>query len=491
MCSPDSNPEPPADYWHTDPATLQRQADFHQRWMADVEGRKREREFARAMAIAGDDGDEIRRIWGCWKRGLPLESPKAPDLSSIAAQIAALAAKVVPVGEATTSDSDNRIASDDGAPISTKGRRMRLKVNGPYRHYSKWRIFVTRLGVKKHEDFPTEEEAQAAADRVRREMRTQNGITVAQALAEYEANLVTRGRKAAGILTVVGNVRVFFKEHLETPVTALTLPEIERAVRRIEAQKYSPATLAAIAGMSRTFMRFCARRRFVKQPHLEPLTGVGSRRRGSKPQLRQSEAQTWLATAMKQVTDGDTGALAAAMLLLTGLRAGELTERLGRDVDSDGRVLWVSDGKNEASNRPVKIPALLADCLWQRAKAVGPAGRLFAGGKLDCKKSRIDAVSRKVQQICKLSGLHRVTSHGLRGSFASLALLVNVAPDQIAAALAHSSFDGMTRRHYADPAALATAEQERVLVAVTGHRSAVTAESVSSVSERSYSRSHT
>ena len=36
---------------------------------------------------------------------------------------------------------------------------MRLKVHGPYKHYSKWRIFVTRLGVKTFKDFPTEDEA--------------------------------------------------------------------------------------------------------------------------------------------------------------------------------------------------------------------------------------------------------------------------------------------------------------------------------------------
>jgi integrase len=134
----------------------------------------------------------------------------------------------------------------------------------------------------------------------------------------------------------------------------------------------------------------------------------------------------------------------------------------------------IEDAKTDTGNRTVRIPDFLAPYLGVFAAKIGPQARLVMGGRLDCKKSRVDWVSRELATLCKSAGVPVITPHGLRGSWASFAVQANVASDQVAAFLGHTSFEGMTAKHYVDPAALAGTEMDRVLAAVTSRQSTVT-----------------
>ena len=53
---------------------------------------------------------------------------------------------------------------------------------------------------------------------------------------------------------------------------------------------------------------------------------------------------------------------------LLGLRASEVTDRVVRDLDDNGRLLWIEFGKTKRSRRTLEIPALLRPYLLSLAK---------------------------------------------------------------------------------------------------------------------------
>ena len=57
------------------------------------------------------------------------------------------------------------------------------------------------------------------------------------------------------------------------------------------------------------------------------------------------------ATAAELADRGDTGAVAAMMALLLGMRATEIVSRVVRDLDDNGRLLWIPTAKTEAGKR--------------------------------------------------------------------------------------------------------------------------------------------
>lgn len=59
-------------------------------------------------------------------------------------------------------------------------------------------------------------------------------------------------------------------------------------------------------------------------------------------QLRVDEERRWLAKAVELAAAGEAGAVAAIVALLMGMRASEIVERVVRDVDGGGRLLWGS-----------------------------------------------------------------------------------------------------------------------------------------------------
>ena len=46
-------------------------------------------------------------------------------------------------------------------------------------------------------------------------------------------------------------------------------------------------------------------------------------------------------------------------MMYLGLRQGEVTARVARDIDDDGRVLWVPFGKTHNARRRLRIPEQL------------------------------------------------------------------------------------------------------------------------------------
>jgi integrase len=352
--------------------------------------------------------------------------------------------------------SDTRIADEpDGA--STKGKPMR-RVHGPYRHHDRWRIKIIerRTGRVTHQSFSTEDEARAALRSLRRALALESGISVADALNEYEKHLTVKGNKRRTVLTTMYRLRRFFGSVGKLAVIGLT-PAAGQKLYDSFAQRTTKRGRPMSVDSSRntlaeakTFLAWAVTKRWARGNALAEVKGVGKRRRG-KPQLTVDEARRWLAVGMEMAANEER-AVTAVMALLMGMRASEIADRIVRNLDDDGRLLWITDAKTQAGIRRLQVPPQLQPLLRRIAANKPPTDRLFGP-----KASRY-TVLRYVQRICKAAGVPVVSPHGLRGTHASLAMTAGATGDLVAAALGHESFT-TTERHYARPEAVAAAQQ--------------------------------
>ncbi|HVY39533.1 MAG TPA: site-specific integrase [Polyangia bacterium] len=352
--------------------------------------------------------------------------------------------------------SDTRIADEpDGA--STKGKPMR-RVHGPYRHHDRWRIKIVerRTGAVTHQSFSTEEEARAAVRCLRRRLAWETGVSVADALKDYEKHLALKGNKPRTVLTTMYRLRRFFGSVGKLAVVGLTPATGQRLYDDFtqgetkRGQTMSVDSARNTLAEAKTFLGWAVTKRWARANALAEVKGVGKRRRG-KPQLTVDEARRWLAVGMEMAAKED-GVVAALMALLMGMRASEIADRIVRNLDDEGRLLWITDAKTQAGIRRLRVPESLQPLLRRIAQGKQPTDRLFGA------RANRQTVLRHVRRICKATGVPTVSPHGLRGTHASLAMTAGATGDLVASALGHESFT-TTERHYAKPEAVAAAQQ--------------------------------
>jgi integrase len=332
------------------------------------------------------------------------------------------------------------------------------RVHGPYPHHEKWLIKIVDRATRKASNriFATRQEADAVARSLRRQEQQQAGISVGKALDLYERWLAAVGHKGEGnkprtVETTMQRLRRLFDGVTKLAVNAVTAVSAGKSYEALTGAVDSRRNILAEA---KTFLRWCRGRGWTRINALEHVQGLGRRRRG-KPQLTVDEARKFLAKAL-ELAERDDGAIAAAMALLMGMRASEIVERTIRDLDDEGRLLWITDAKTQAGVRRLEIPPQLQGQLQRLTCGKASSDRLFA------RHADRHWVLRSVHRICKAAGVPRVPSHGLRGTHATLAVGAGATSHLVAAALGHESF-ATTARHYARAEAIEGAQQERVL----------------------------
>lgn len=130
----------------------------------------------------------------------------------------------------------------------------------------------------------------------------------------------------------------------------------------------------------KTFLAWCVGQRWLRANPMEKVQGRGKRRRG-KEQLRIDEARKWLSRALMRAKDGEAGAVAAMLTLVLGLRCSEVVSRIVRDLDDDGRLLWIPESKTGAGRRTLVVPDMLRPLLSSLAEGKKSTDLLF--GKHD------------------------------------------------------------------------------------------------------------
>ena len=186
------------------------------------------------------------------------------------------------------------------------------------------------------------------------------------------------------------------------------------------------------------------------------------RRRHGKAQLRIDEARRWQAKALQFADQGEEGAVAAMMSLLMGMRASEIVSRIVRDLDDEGRLLWIPETKTEAGKRTLPVPEVLQPYLQRIAEGKGPTDSLFGQHWRDWPREW-------VQRICKAAKVPEVTAHGMRGLHGTLAVERGATTHAVAQALGHES-ETTSRESYIAREAITGADQRRVLTVLAGGR---------------------
>ncbi len=361
---------------------------------------------------------------------------------------------------ATTSHEANGIvANARDESVGERTSEMRLsegeRVHGPYAHGTRWRLVIKSADGKQRKlTFETRDEADAAKTELSRDCEPR---TIDEAVTAYLDHLRDTGVKATSAKTHWYRLRSFFAlGTIETnsggPLNRLT-PERSKAFYDAMRATTAVDTHRNCLTLAKAFGVWCMKQGWLRSDPLAAIEPMGRRKRG-KDQLRVSEARTFTTQCRKLADQGDAGAIAAMTALLLGLRASEVTDRVVRDLDDDGRLLWIPKAKTEAGRRTLEVPAMLQPYLKGLAKNKKPADRLFT-------ESDRHFLLYHVRRICELADLPAITSHSLRGLHSTLATETGHTGHAVAAALGHTSY-ATTKAHYLKPGTVERMARERV-----------------------------
>lgn len=345
--------------------------------------------------------------------------------------------------------------------------KQKESVYGPYSQRGGWRVMYTdRDGRRSSRLYESESEAKQAVARLKRDLGQAPAVTVGEALDAYELYMRhDKGNKPVSVAQTTIRLKRFFtaRDVALIDLDGETCASYYDDLRTKPGKNGKPVSVdyhRNVLAESRSFLRWCiTKKKWLARNPLDEVEGIGKRKHG-KEQLRVDEARRWLAEAVKQAEADQTGAVAAMMTLLMGMRCSEVVSRVARDVDDDGALLWIPDSKTKAGRRTLRVPELLRPHLVELAQDKRPDEQLF--GYHDRAWPRL-----WVQRICELAKVPVVTAHGQRGLHATLAVEAGITAHAVAAALGHESFK-VTAQSYAKAEAVETARQDRVFAVLEG-----------------------
>ncbi len=346
-------------------------------------------------------------------------------------------------------------------------------VCGPYKHRARYRIIIvtgrTSRGRQSYtRSFDSRAKAAAWTREFQRQVRSA-GRTVEDAVNEYIAHQKRKGNKTGTIATTGYRLRAILDYSM--PLVDLTPRRAQELYDELVDDGGAVDTHHGCLVQARAFGRFCHDKMWLSVNPFLKVEPVGKKSRG-KEQLRLDEARAFLSFCFRAWReDKDRGAIAAALPLLLNMRASEVAQLTARDVDDRGRLLWIAeeDGKTDAARRRALVPAVLVPALVEMAASpVTDGGHLFC---IDSGEKPADRhwVSRSVRRMLTGAKVPGITTHGLRGTHATLATVEGVTGDAVARAMGHTN-PSMTERHYIDADAAADAQTRRVAESLIDER---------------------
>ena len=265
-------------------------------------------------------------------------------------------------------------------------RRKGDRVLGPYQDGKWWKLVVVGGGGRQAAGrYATKEAAEAVKATLERKLPPPTEMTVRKAIDDYKKHLEKKGNKPLSRDVTESRLVYFFDADVHRPLTDVTPQRAERLYELLQ-ERVSQRTKRKLSvdahrntlAEARTFLKWCGakERRWLSRNPLDGVEGMGRRRHG-KPQLRIDEARRWIAKAHELADEGETGAIAAMCSLLMGMRCSEIVERVVRDLDDEGRLLWIPDSKTEAGRRKLEVPAVLQPYLRVLTQDKLPEALLF------------------------------------------------------------------------------------------------------------------
>lgn len=337
-----------------------------------------------------------------------------------------------------------------------------LSVDGPYRNRDKWRLVLIDSTGRRSKVYETREEAEAIKGRLLSQARAKQGKTIGQSLDEYaEYRRKTRGIKALTAEETTRNLRNLLP--LDWPIVSLTPQKAERLYLEYterpsqrDGKPISVATHQWVLLLAKGWSKWCVKSGMLASSPFAAVEPIGKRSAG-KLQHTVDEAQRLNAHLLSRIENGDRAAVGILFMLHLGMRKGEVSARVVRDVDADGQILIIPFGKTASARRRVRVPQWLQSVLRWLVIGLAPGDLLFS---VEGKTVSHDYWNRKLSEYCDQAGVPKVCPHSLRGLHATLALEEGATSDAVARALGHTSFS-MTAKHYASADSVTNARISR------------------------------
>lgn len=341
----------------------------------------------------------------------------------------------------------------------------------------RYRVRLIEDGRLHDTTFWKQSEAAAYRSKLEDALKQRTGLTIDEALTAYHAEKLLHG--TARRRTCDGQaprLRRILHAYLDQRVHSITAERADAIYQQLVSAPTektglppAPASHRHYLKMTRAFFAWCVRKRYLQSNPFAEVRPVGRVRRG-KPQLRAEEVSRYIAAGLKRYRERDDRlALAAVMLPIFGLRAGEALSRRIRDIDR-GRTwrLHIDHGsddsellKTDNARRVLEIPSLLIPHLESLIAERDPGEYLFGASSRTGQRKSNQSLWTAVTSLCDEAGVPRVCPHAMRGFYASAGVQAGALPHVIAASMGHSSF-AITAQHYVQPQAMIDAHGSRV-----------------------------
>jgi integrase len=340
------------------------------------------------------------------------------------------------------------------------GPKRKDRAVGPYPHGSGWRaVAIGADGSREYLSFASESEAR---DFIREFNARSENRTITDTIEEWLKWLRVhgnneRGLKEKSLETARYRLEGILRPELSAAVGDV-LPAAARRLYTARVLEVKPDTHRGELALAQQWGAFCVTRGYLRVNPFEAVKPTGARN-ARKRHLRVDAARLFTAAALGE---GSAEGLAAALLLLTGMRASEVCDRVVGDVDDNGRLLCIDHAKSLAGERQLEIPSVLRPRIAELVLGRPVLAPLFPG-------LTRHGLYHHVKRVCRAAGVPVVSPHDLRRSFASLSARSGTATEQVARTLGHAD-TGVTRRHYLDAGAEQSADSRRAEGILFGDR---------------------
>lgn len=340
-------------------------------------------------------------------------------------------------------------------------RRSKWRVSGPYKHGRKWRLEFARgsgdAREVEYESFATQAAAEAALDGAK---GIAQGQTVKSAVDQFIAEKRAAGRTESTIASYADRLGLLLRPVLSRPL---------QIVRTRGDELYRTATVGRAVDthqhaleVGRMWGKWCVKRKLLRANPFADVESLGRRVLGAdKIRLTVDESRVLEAWCLEH--PADPACIITLAYLYLGSRASELTKRDVRDLDDNGRLLWIRVTKSKAGRRRLRIPPELTAMLLALVAGRKSDAPLFAHP--DGSRWTRHLARRQVLRTCKAAGVPEVSPQALRRTQATLATEAGETALAVARHLGHATgaAPSVTGRSYVSPEASIDAKIEQGL----------------------------
>ena len=299
--------------------------------------------------------------------------------------------------------------------IPAKPAKAATRILGPYQDGSRWRVVQFVDGKRTSRTATTREKALQIKATLRPPSAPPRP-TLGAALREYDSHLRFGRRQATATCEhAQRTLSAFLGGSADEPITSLTSLKARKLARFEHPQaqrirrRYAVNTRYTVLGHAFRFFDWAKSHRYVERNPFDGVRPVGLLGPGPAP-LTLERARTLAAVTLHGAAN-DPGALGALLILVMGLRSGQVLSLRVADVDLDQRRLKISIAADRS--RTVLIPDLLLPCLRAAQTGKLPDALLIGPGRTG-KVRPHNFLWRAVQRLCKQAGVTSTCPRSLR-----------------------------------------------------------------------------